>query len=305
MEGPTYPVLDESAQKRTWIILGIVTAVLLLVFFDSLYRTANLWLKPQYQFGVIIPIIAGVMLYYRKEKFVEAPSWQLWIGAGLILFGMLVRVLSSFLTVIYLDNLALLPCLLGAFVMVGGLPTLRWAAPSILFLVFMYPFPYKVEQKLMHPLQRVAAQLSTMSLVTLGVDAVREENSIFLPNRAQAMNIAEQCSGLRMSTILTGMAVAFALFATDRPWWERAIIVISAIPIAVIVNVTRITVTGLLYTACAAMNWNDGLVDKIFHDFAGVIMILMAFGLLLLEFYILKHLVIESPDEVRPVQVSH
>jgi exosortase/archaeosortase family protein len=106
-----------------------------------------------------------------------------------------------------------------------------------------------------------------------------------------------------MSTILTGMAVAFALFATNRTWWERGIVILSAIPIAIIVNVARITLTGLAFTLSSKWNLNEGWIDTVSHDFAGLLMILMAFGLLLLEFQILKHLVVEVPEEVQPMMV--
>ncbi len=300
-EGPK--ALDNNGQRQSWILLGVLVAILVLAFSDSLWRTWVMWWKPQYQFGFIIPIIAAFLLHHHREPFVAFPAWQRWVGVALIVGGMMVRYLSAQFTIFYFDNLAFLPCLMGAFVIVGGLPTVRWAGPAILFLIFMYPFPYKVEKSVMGRLQDWSTRFSTIAMVTLGIDAVQDGTQIYIPGREAPMNVAEQCSGLRMSTILTGMGVAFALFATSRPWWERMIVVVSGIPIAMIVNVTRITITGLLYTAFSAMNWDSDLLDTMSHDVAGGVMILMAFGLLLLEFQILKHLVVDVPDEVRPVQM--
>ena len=63
--------------------------------------------------------------------------------------------------------------------------------------------------------------------------------------------------------------------SSQRAYWERAVIVLSAVPIALISNIVRITVTGLLY----GMNL-DHLAKVVFHDLAGWLM--MPLGLLLL-----------------------
>jgi exosortase/archaeosortase family protein len=56
--------------------------------------------------------------------------------------------------------------------------------------------------------------------------------------------VADACSGLRMVTIFCALAVAM-VFLIERPWWDKLIILLSAIPIALIVNIVRITLTGL------------------------------------------------------------
>ena len=90
------------------------------------------------------------------------------------------------------------------------------------------------------------------------------------------------------------MALAVAItFVTTRPWWERIVIVISAIPIAVAVNITRITVTGVLY-----LTVDHEIAEFVFHDFAGWLMMPLALGLLYLEVQILSHLFIEEDQSL-------
>jgi exosortase/archaeosortase family protein len=93
------------------------------------------------------------------------------------------------------------------------------------------------------------------------------------------------------------LAVAITL-VTDRPLWERFVIVLSAVPIALVVNIIRITVTGILH-----MYTSSELADLVFHDLAGWFMMPMALGLLYVEFQILSHLLIEEGD-AGPLQVS-
>lgn len=299
-----FPVLPEPQQKVCWWVIAALTMLLLLAFLDSLVATYGIWKGPQYSHGFLIPIIAGVLIYVRKEKFQDVPTWHRWVGAGLVLVGMLMRVLGGLATVAVLTNWSLIPCLMGIFVLVGGLPTMRWAGPAIAFLLLMYPFPRFVEERLMHPLQRTAAACSSYTLTTLGIEAVREQNTIYLGESGQPMNVAEQCSGLRMLTVFTAMGIAMALFFTDRPLWERLLIVVSAIPIAVLANVFRITVTAILFELLNAKDLNSGLPKWFAHDFAGLVMLPVAMGLFFLEYQILKRLVIEDRDDAGPVPLT-
>ncbi len=111
------------------------------------------------------------------------------------------------------------------------------------------------------------------------------------------LGVVEACSGLRMLTIFVALAVAITL-VTDRPWWERIVTIVSAVPIALAVNIVRITVTGILHLTAG-----PELAEMVFHDLAGWFMMPMALGLLYIEFQILSHLVIEE-DQTGPMQIG-
>ena len=100
------------------------------------------------------------------------------------------------------------------------------------------------------------------------------------------LNIADACSGLRMVTIFGALAVAM-VFLVERPWWDKFIILLSAIPIALIVNIIRITVTGLLYMA---VGQDNEFAKKLGHDWAGFFMMPLALGFLWMELQILERL---------------
>jgi exosortase/archaeosortase family protein len=102
------------------------------------------------------------------------------------------------------------------------------------------------------------------------------------------MGVVEQCSGLRMLTIFVALSVAITL-VTQRPLWERIVIVVSAVPIALAVNIVRITVTGILH-----LTVGQELADKVFHDLAGWVMMPMALGMMYVEFQLLSHMIIED-----------
>ncbi len=294
-----YAKLDQQGQLTSWIVLGLLWVALLVSYFNTLANVAGFWDQPQYSHGWIIPIGAAVLLWLRRESFTEVPAWHRWVGLAILVAGILMRVAGAMTTTFSLDNISFIPCLIGTTVMVGGLPTLRWAGPAIAFLIFMYPLPGFLQRAITQPLQRLGAICSSYALVTCGADAYREGNEIRLGISEEAMNVAEQCSGLRMLTIFGGLAVAMALLSRSRPWWERGLIVLSAIPIALIVNVIRITLTGLLFN----LGFDSALLHEIFHDAPGLIMMPIAIALLYLEMKILSNIVIET-DEATPVKLG-
>jgi exosortase/archaeosortase family protein len=76
------------------------------------------------------------------------------------------------------------------------------------------------------------------------------------------------------------------------------VIVLSAVPIALAVNVIRITVTGILHLTAG-----PELAEMVFHDLAGWFMMPMALGMLYVEFQILSHLIIDE-GAAGPLQIG-
>lgn len=296
--GHSYPVLEDKQQAMSWAVIVVLGLALLYGYWNMFLRISSSWDSPQYSHGWLIPVFAAVLIYLRRETFCEVPAWHRWVGVALVLGGFALRIFGAATVAFSVDNVSFIPCLVGIFVIVGGLPTLRWAMPAILFLIFMYPLPRVLEEGLMHPLQRLATACSHVALVTFGLDTFRDGNTIFIGEHK--LNVAEACSGLRMLTIFSALAVAMALISTTRPLWERLIIMLSAIPIALAVNIVRITVTGLLYS----LNLEQEVINLFFHDAAGWIMMPMALGLLFLETQILSRLVIDSDEEAGPINLA-
>jgi exosortase len=172
---------------------------------------------------------------------------------------------------------------------------LIWAGPALAFLAFMFPLPHVLETTLLMKLQTWATQMSTYVLQTMGVAAARSGNVISIDSLSD-LTVAEACSGLRMLTIFCAMSVALAMII-DRPWWDRLIILVTAIPIALVSNVVRIVTTGLLFLA---FGQDTPWLSTLIHDWAGFAMMPVGLGLLWVELALLSRLTIpvESGDFV-------
>jgi exosortase len=268
--------------------LAVAVVCLVWAFGETIAELTRRWSHdPQYSHGYLVPLFALVLLYLRRENMNRAEWTPGWWGMLPLVGGLAAWVVGSYFHLSWVEAISLLPCVAGLVLLVGGRAAWNWAWPSIAFLAFMVPLPYRAAVALTDPLQQLATILSTFALQTLGMPAVSEGNVILLSE--VELGIVEACSGLRMLVIFFALAVAVALLI-NRPRWEKALLVASAAPIALAANVARITATGMLHELVGSK-----LANAVFHDFAGWVMMPLALAMLWLELKILARLFIEAP----------
>jgi exosortase len=246
-------------------------------------------------FLAVVTLVSGAALFIGEfVDFSKVTSSARWAGVGLVALGVVMRGAATYYPNVTPEMYSFVPAVAGLFLLIGGWPVFKWSAPAVGFLIFMFPLPGFLDTGLLRPLQGLATRASTYFLQTLGASAYSEGNTIFVGD--VHMGVVEQCSGLRMLTMMVALSVAFTL-VTNRPIWERIVIVLSSVPIALAVNIIRITVTGIMH-----LTVGPELANKIFHDLAGWVMMPMALGFLYVEFQILTHLFIE--EDLGPMSIG-
>lgn len=297
----TAPEQVSTGSPENNLVRAVVCLILLLgalgwVYASSLQELVGIWWRdPQYSHGFLVPVFSVVFLWLRRNKVDLGTVSSSWFGAVVLGFGLILWAAGSFLYVEWIEHASLLVALSGVALVAGGWKLLKWSWPAIAFLIFMIPFPYRVEIALSDPLQKLATQSSCYLLQTLGRIAVAEGNVILLENGT--IEVVQACNGLRMSVSFLAISVATAMLIQRRTW-ERVLVVLSAIPIALICNVVRITVTGFL------SGWFSPHAGQLFfHDIAGWLMMPMALGFLALELWLIDFLLI-NPMAEGPVPVA-
>ncbi|HYV36149.1 MAG TPA: exosortase/archaeosortase family protein, partial [Gemmataceae bacterium] len=231
---------------ETWLALAAVVG-LVWVWWPTLADTASRWGdQSQYSHGFLVPPFAMILLWLRRDMLRKKPGRPaaLW-GMGFLLAGLGLRFLGTYVYFEWLSMASLLPCLAGICLLWGGWKAFHWAWPAIVFLMFMVPLPHRVEVGLAHPLQRVATLASTFVLQTMGFAAFSEGNIIRIGEEVR-IGVVEACSGLSMLMIFFALSTAVVLLAARTPL-EKGLIFISALPIALAANITRIVVATLLH----------------------------------------------------------
>lgn len=233
--------------------------------------------NPDYSHGFLVLPIAASILWVRRANLPRNSSVLCWVGLPLLVVAGLLRFISGRFYLPELDSWSI-PIWLGGIVLLfHGWRYFRWALPSLAFLWFAAPLPGSLEVFLSTPLQHLAAELGGWSLRLVGQPAIAEGSTILL--NEHVLDIERACSGLRMFYGILALAVACVVFAGLNRWYA-ALVLLAAAPVAVLANVCRIAVTGLLL-----QNVSGEAAQKFSHDIAGFVMIPLAvvlFSLVLL-----------------------
>ena len=283
-------------QSQPWGSVALAAAGLLWAYWSTLGVLSEHWTAdPLYSHGFLVPFVAAGIAWWRRDGLVgQELRPDLGLGFVALLVGIGMRLTAARFYFEWFDGLSIVPCVAGLVLMCGGRALFRCVWPAVVFLVFMVPLPFSLEVVMSGPLQSIATAASTYALQTLGYPAGSEGNVIVI-NEAR-IGVAEACSGLRMLVVFFAATAAVAL-CSRKPMWERCVVLLSALPIAIVCNVIRITATGVMYEAVGGAT-----AKAFFHDFAGWLMMLLAVGFLRFELWFWSRLLIEQPDrEVVPI----
>ncbi|MFD2858357.1 exosortase [Seohaeicola zhoushanensis] len=258
-----------------WLV--VATAAAGVFFVDGLDALLTAWQRPEYSHGPLIPVLSG-LLFLRQLKSVPVepgPKNDRWAGVTLLLFAIFCGALGKMSNIS--DVVAYATILwVGAILLISfGWNTGKHMWPPVLHLVYMLPLPGVIYFKLSTYLQFVSSELGVWFLQLMDVPVYLEGNIIDLG--VMKLHVAEACSGLRYLFPILSFSYIFAVLYRG-PIWHKAVLLISAAPITVLMNSVRIAVGGVLVQKLG-IEWLEGFS----HFFEGwvifLICVLILFGL--------------------------
>jgi len=278
-----------SLARSQAVPIGIVALPIVALYFDDWARLIpRWWSDPNYTHGFFVPLFALYFVWEKWDKLVSIPPKPSALGLPLLLVGIAVKCWTLFYESLFVSCCSMILVISGAVLLTAGRRAFARAAVPIFFLLLMVPLPTPIYDRIALPLRQFAAVVSTGVLQGLGIPALREGNVVILPDRT--LEVAEACSGMRFLTGFIALGASFA-YLSRRPRWERIVLLVSSVPIAIVVNAIRVTVIALL------AHWGyNSFVDGAPH--AGTALVLFGLSALLLwgEYYVLSHLFIQDPN---------
>ena len=263
----------KSLKPNVQFILLATVATAIWAYWPSWVSLLETWQSdPDYNHGFLVLPISAWLLWQRRARLASMVIRPSWWGVLLIAVAGLTRALGAEFFVEQFDSWSIPIWIAGVVLLFGGWPLLRWAGGAIAFLWFMTPIPSSMIAGVSVPLQKISAVISTWTLHLFAQPAVREGTTISLGE--QVLEVERACSGLRICYGILAIAVAYVVLVRPKPL--RAIVLIAAaIPVAILANSARVTVTGLLFLVVSGEK-----AHQYAHDFAGLLMLPLAMFLL-------------------------
>lgn len=223
--------------------------------------------------GIIVPFVAGYFAWARLNRLHTVNISGSWWGCAALVAAVALYVLSFAGGLAFPARVAMVFTLFGLIWCTLGGGTIRVMAFPILFLLFMVPVPYSLLNLVSGPLQLVATKISASLIAACSFPVYREGNMLYFVGTQ--LEVAEACSGIRSIMSLSMLAFAFASLS-QTGWKGKAVLILSATPIALAANILRVTGTGIL-----AHFFGDKVARGFLHEFSGIAIFLLGFVALL------------------------
>ena len=286
--GKINEILPDWVQThKTKIVPSCAICLLSIVFLWSYWPgLSNLWdvwrISDEYSSGLLVPFLAAYILWVRRQEITQChirfSIWGLFAfiaAQGLRLFGLYFGYISA-------ENLSIVLSISALAFFLFGWQFFKKISTVLLFLCLMLPWPNRIQAAVALPLQSWATSSAVFCLEMMGYGVIQEGNTIHINETTIA--VAEACNGLRMVTAFFVIS-ALVVMLVKRSWRVKFIILISSLPVALLCNTVRLTITAMAFTVLNGEYW-----VKVFHDFGGYAMMPLAVIIVVAELWLLVKL---------------
>jgi exosortase len=267
-------------KRLPWVAWAWFGALLLLSYAPVLWRLVRQWdSDPDMGHGFFVPLVVGFIVWQKRAELLALQPAPNWWGLAVVLYGGLQLWIATLGAELFLARTAFVISVAGVVLLLGGTAWVRALAFPLFLLFFMIPIPTVVYNSITFPLQLLASRVSTEALDLMQIPVLREGNVLELAE--QKLSVVEACSGIRSLLSLTFLSLVYGYFFETKVWM-RAVLFAATIPIAIVANASRVTLTGVL------TEYKPDLAEGFFHTASGWVIFMVALAILILLHQILK-----------------
>jgi exosortase len=257
-----------------WVQFAWFGALLLASYAPIFARLVHQWDNdPDMSHGFFVPFVSAFLVWQRRHELMALKPRPNWWGLVVVLYGTAQLYVATLGAELFLARTAFVITLAGAVWMLGGTLMLRKLLFPLFLLFFMVPIPAVIYNRITFPLQLLASRLAGDALSVLGLPVLREGNILELPD--QRLSVVEACSGIRSLLTLTFLSLVYGHFF-EKKTGIRMLLFLSTVPIAIVANASRVTLTGLI------TEWKPELAEGFFHTAQGWVIFMVSLCMLIL-----------------------
>ena len=285
-----------SFPPQTVAKIALLAGLLVLLNYRHLDWLVRKWYNDSdWTHGFIIPLFSIYLLYSRREDLFAVRRKASILGLVLMVVFLAGEIFGLYPgRNFWFSQICMLGVLFAVVLYLAGGATIRVAWLPIVFLVFAIPISPRAYTAVSLPLQNLAAKGAAIIFRAMQVQISSSASGLELISRSgtpRELTVAEACSGMKLLMAFLALGVAMA-YLDYKPIWQRVILVVAAIPIAIFCNVIRVAITCWMFYID-----KPELGQDFMHYFTGMLMLIPAFGLLWLLSWILRHVFVEAGVE--------
>jgi exosortase len=255
-----------------WIAMVAVAGLMTALFADVLLDLASeWWTQAEASYGMLVPPMALYIAWLHRKNTLAFPAQPTLRGLWLVGFGCLVLMSGKLAGEFFLARISFVLVLAGLAWTFWGTHRLRTLAFPFVLLATMVPLPVLVYNAIAAPLQLLASRIATDLAQALGVSIFRDGNIIHLATTS--LGVEEACSGLHSLPALMVGSLLLG-FLANATMTGRILLLLISIPLAIAVNVLRVTGTAIL------ADFRPEFAEGFYHSFSGWLVFVGGFGAL-------------------------
>ena len=286
--------MSEAIQKSNSALLTSVVVVASVAF---LYATVlaklgrDWWTDENYSHGLLVPFVIGFVIWQMKDAIATRIDPAKWLGGATVIAALLMLIAGTLGAELFMQRISLVLMLAGVVIYFLGRQVLTLLAVPFALLLLAIPIPQIIFNRIAFPLQIWASQMAVWGIRLFEVPTLRKGNVIdILPKGSTqtiSLEVVEACSGIRSLMTLVTLSLILAYFTRrddgggftnlSKSDLSRAVILmIAAIPIAVLTNAARVTGTGVM-----TYYYGKQATDGAWHDASGWVVYVVALAMLI------------------------
>jgi exosortase len=235
------------ALAAAWIVLFVFLGNTTFNYLDSPSLPAWMFLietSPQVDegHGLLIPFVVLTLFWWKRKELLAQPPGLWWPAIGLIALALLLHILGY---VSQQQRLSVIGFFLGLYGLTGLAWGKHWLKASF-FPFFLLGFCIPVAEfsgQLTLPLRLLVSRIvEIIAHAGLAPDLIREGTQLFDAQHTFGYEVAAACSGIRSLVALLALTTIYGFLVFKEPW-KRAVMMLIAVPLAVLGNVVRLCFT--------------------------------------------------------------
>lgn len=197
------------------------------------------------------------------------------IAIAALALGLLLYVFGRAYGFLFIEGAGLYVVFLTLLYRLFGRAELRRQAFPLFYLAFVIPLPGWLVHPITGPLQNVVSWASSHIVSAFGYPVARQGVALFVG--PYQLLVEDACSGLNSLIGLIAISL-FYIYIIHRQSWRYALtLVLFIIPIAIIVNIIRVSVIMLI-----CYHLGDAAAQGIMHATTGMVLFILALSLVFL-----------------------